>query len=358
MDARVAVMAEAVDACATVPLWPLDAAGCIQTLDAVVAAERQLLGLKLRLVRRIDAGEMAKGQGATSTAVWLRGRYRIAVGTARKLVELARAVADGPRVLRRAVLGGGLDPEQVQTITSTLARVPLAARGEVAARLVDEAGRWDAPALAQMGALIRAAVATGAADAEGIEALERAEQRAHRDRFLTIRPRRDGSGYHVDGRLSTEQAAVVNAALDPLCKPQAADERTPGQRRADAIEEVCRLALNTTDLPENGGTGRRWWSPPPSMYSPNNSAPARWTPGNASAPPPCASCAATPCCCPRCSAPRARCWTWAGNGACSPARSAAPWCCATAAAPFRTATGHHGHCDGVRETGASPRDIT
>jgi hypothetical protein len=40
-------MAEAVDACAAVSLWPLDAAGRIQTLDAVVAAQRQLLGLKL-----------------------------------------------------------------------------------------------------------------------------------------------------------------------------------------------------------------------------------------------------------------------------------------------------------------------
>jgi len=36
--------------------------------------------------------------------------------------------------------------------------------------------------------------------------------------------------------------------LDPLCKPRAADDRSPGQRRADALEEVCKLALNTTEL--------------------------------------------------------------------------------------------------------------
>jgi hypothetical protein len=253
MDGRVAALAEAVDACATLPLWPLDPAECVEMLDAVVGAERRLLGLKLRLVRRIDAVGLPQKQGATSAAVWLRGRYRMAVGTARKLVEAARAVGAGPPVLRGAVMGGGLDGEQVETISATLARIPLAHRDEAAARLVEEAASWDARALAGMGAAIVAAVATAAADAEGIEALERAEKQAHRDRFLTIRPRRDGSGYHVDGRLTSAQAAVVNAALDPLCKPQADDGRTPGQRRADALEEVCRLALNTTQLPDNGG---------------------------------------------------------------------------------------------------------
>jgi hypothetical protein len=53
--------------------------------------------------------------------------------------------------------------------------------------------------------------------------------------------------------LTGEQAAVVQAALDPLCGPQAADDRSAGQRRADALEEVCRLALHTTELPDNGG---------------------------------------------------------------------------------------------------------
>jgi hypothetical protein len=82
MDGRVAAMAEAVDACATLPLLPLDPAECVDVLDAVVAAERRLGGLKLRLIHRIDAAEVAKKQGATSTAVWLRGRYRMAIGTA------------------------------------------------------------------------------------------------------------------------------------------------------------------------------------------------------------------------------------------------------------------------------------
>src|SRR5215210_6260065 len=73
VDERVAVMARAVDACTTLPVWPLSAAECVEALDVVVAAERQLVGVKLRLVQRVDAAEVAKDHGATSTLVWFRG---------------------------------------------------------------------------------------------------------------------------------------------------------------------------------------------------------------------------------------------------------------------------------------------
>jgi hypothetical protein len=46
---------------------------------------------------------------------------------------------------------------------------------------------------------------------------------------------------------------VVRAAIDPLSTPTSHDGRSPEQRRADALVDVCRLALATTDLPENGG---------------------------------------------------------------------------------------------------------
>lgn len=253
MDQRVAVMASAVGACADLPLWPFAPVECVEVLDAVVAAERALAGLKLRLVRRLDAADMATEAGATSMAAWLRGRYRYSWGTARGLATAAAGVAGGPAVLREAVAAGELHQEQVEVITGTLAKIPLADRAEAAGRLVAEAAVWDAAALARMGAIIVDALAAGTRDAEGIAGIERREQREQRDRYLSIRAARDGVGYRVDGRLTTEQAAVVNAALDPLCKPQSEDSRTPAQRRADALEEVCGLALTTTELPDNGG---------------------------------------------------------------------------------------------------------
>jgi hypothetical protein len=165
--------------------------------------------------------------------------------------------------------------------------------------------------------------------------LERAEQRASRDRYLSLTAE-GPSSVRLHGRLDAEAAAVVRAALDPLCAPRfhtagqtiggpahdrapvaggradpahdrapvaggpadpadgrmpvwplaagawvrpvvaagvaladgrgrvspvaaggvvdaPADDRTPGQRRADALVEVCRLALASGGLPANGG---------------------------------------------------------------------------------------------------------
>jgi len=248
MDRRVATMAEAVGVCADVPLGLSSPAELVETLDAVVAAERMLTGVKLRLIRHIDAARVVKDAGASSMAAWLRGRYRYRLGVARGLVEAATGVATGPDRLREAVAAGELDLEQIVAITATMAKNPAGDRPEVAAKLVEEAAAWDAAVLARMGALIVEALDAGAHDAEGIGGLERLERREQRDRYLSIRAARDGVGYRVDGRLTCEQAAVVGAALDPLCKPRAADDRSPGQRRADALEEVCKLALNTTEL--------------------------------------------------------------------------------------------------------------
>jgi hypothetical protein len=58
----------------------------------------------------------------------------------------------------------------------------------------------------------------------------------------------------VDGLLEPEAGATVLAALEPLARPGTADdERSAGQRRADALAELARRNLESGRLPQTGG---------------------------------------------------------------------------------------------------------
>ncbi|HUU61083.1 MAG TPA: DUF222 domain-containing protein, partial [Acidimicrobiia bacterium] len=60
----------------------------------------------------------------------------------------------------------------------------------------------------------------------------------------------------LDGDLDPESGAVVMTALGSLAEPAALDPedgRSPAQRRADALTEICRRHLDSADRPRLGG---------------------------------------------------------------------------------------------------------
>jgi hypothetical protein len=61
----------------------------------------------------------------------------------------------------------------------------------------------------------------------------------------------------LSGVVDSEGAAIIGAAIEPLTAPPRdltrPDLRTPAARRADALVEVCRLALRSGELPDTGG---------------------------------------------------------------------------------------------------------
>jgi Domain of unknown function (DUF222) len=58
----------------------------------------------------------------------------------------------------------------------------------------------------------------------------------------------------VDGLLEPEAGETLLAALEPLARPASAeDDRSGGQRRADALWELARRALEPGRLPQTGG---------------------------------------------------------------------------------------------------------
>ncbi|SCE70890.1 HNH endonuclease [Micromonospora coriariae] len=159
--------------------------------------------------------------------------------------------------MRDALAGGAVDVEQVRVIADTVEIVHATAGTEAADKavgvLVEWAAQFDAALLRKLGTRILDHVAPDLADAAAEAALRAQESRAVRDRHLTINEQTDGR-LRLSGILDTETAAALRAAIDPLTSPTGLDDaRTPGQRRHDALADVCRLALRTGELPGNGG---------------------------------------------------------------------------------------------------------
>jgi hypothetical protein len=170
-------------------------------------------------------------------------------------VRIAKRVAAAPDVLGEAVACGAVNLDQADVVTYALARIPrevgVDIRKQAAAALVELCAELDPDQLKQVGARILSPGGARGGHEMDRRAMEREEVQALRERYFTMTS--DGVGVRLSGRLTAEGAAVVRAAIDPLCTPTSHDRRSPEQRRADALVDVCKLALATTDLPENGG---------------------------------------------------------------------------------------------------------
>ncbi|MFJ2084738.1 DUF222 domain-containing protein [Micromonospora chokoriensis] len=248
---------DAVAACVDAAVWSLPEHELIAALDAAHRLQQRLAAVTLTLVREIDGRGTARAQGTSTTAVWLRERLRMTVPTARRLVDLATALDTGNPGIRQALADGTINLDQARVIADTAATVTASAGAEVADKavgvLVDWAAQFDPTLLRRMGTRILDHVAPDLADAAAAAALAAEDARATRDRHLTISEQTDGR-LRLTGILDAETAGLLRAAIDPLSAPSGPDDtRCAGQRRHDALADICRLALRTGDLPEHGG---------------------------------------------------------------------------------------------------------
>jgi len=144
-----------------------------------------------------------------------------------------------------AVLDGRLTQSQAAVLSRLVDRIPAADLAEAEPALVEVAGRCNPGELA---AYVRHLLATHCEPA--LEADEAAGQAA---RYLQHTRRPDGS---LRGRfvLSPEDSEVFLTVLEPLSRRQGlADDRSVGQRRADALVDLCDQAVRHGTLPDAGG---------------------------------------------------------------------------------------------------------
>jgi uncharacterized protein DUF222/HNH endonuclease len=240
--------------------WAVSDADVLASLDTIHQVLQVVAAARLHLIRQIDIRDLATTAHARTTAAWLRDRLTLDTHAARHLVDLATALDRHPAV-DAALSAGTIDTRQAAAITDSVDllqdrdpddRVDAETVTAAEARLVEFATEFAPAKLRRLGGRILDHVAPGIAEAFDARILRRQERRAYRQRGFTLSPPVDGS-VRVGGYLSIEDAAVVAAALDPLCSPRPGDDRTPPQLRADALVDVCRLAMRTTALPDNGG---------------------------------------------------------------------------------------------------------
>lgn len=245
--------------CANAPTWPLTDDTLVECLDRIHQVAQTIAAAESHLVREIDRRGLPVAQHATSTPVWLRERLRIGIHTAKRMVDLATALDQRP-ALDAALIAGTINAEQAATVAATLTDLPadlgpdLVDQAETV--LIGQASQFEPSILRKAGQRILFHVAPEIADAADAEALRRMEARAWRTRAFHLTRHGDGR-VRLTGWLDEAGAAIVNAALDPLCAPRHDGEgepRTPAQRRADALVAVCDLATRTEHLPDSGGS--------------------------------------------------------------------------------------------------------
>ncbi len=246
----------------TVPVW--------QGSDAELLAELRMLETRLHatwsemlsVVAEIDSRDTAATVGYGTTVELVRAVARVSRGEARSRVAAATDVLPG-----RGLGGAPLEPRLPETaiavaehvigaadvavIRSVLARIPShlgdEQRGEVEAELARQARTLDAGQLAVLGKRILAYL-----DQDGKPPNEHPETR----RRLSFHDR-DG-GYELRGWLDREAAEIVRSALSPVAAPRPAtgteiDLRDAAQRDADALVELAQRALESGELPTEGG---------------------------------------------------------------------------------------------------------
>lgn len=216
---------------------------------SLLELERVSASLEAERARRVD--EVARRgafrrDGFLSTTAWLAARLRIGGGAAARYVRWARVLRQAD-LTRRALAAGDITMSAATTLIG-------AAEVDVATYRRDEA------------LLLRAARSLSGRDlvhALGVwrqhvdESDERAAERAFRRRRLHVSPTIDGM-VRLDGDLDAETGNVVLTALRSVVDADlrgggSADGRTPAQRRADALGEICRRYLDDDGRPKVAG---------------------------------------------------------------------------------------------------------
>ncbi len=240
-------LSAAIDELASEPTIELPAADLPNRLLALHRAAARLHAELLRTTAAFEAGAAWQADGAVTPAAWLRHEARVTEGAARDQLRTARLLRDDLPLTAAALAAGEIGSDHVRVIARAATANPnrRASLAEAEPLLIDAARR--------LGPRMFATVVRRWADAVDPAAAVADEQRAHELRRLSISPTLHGM-VAIDGLLDPESGATLMAAVQALAAPGASEDgRTSAQRRADALVELARMALDTGAMPQVAG---------------------------------------------------------------------------------------------------------
>lgn len=225
---------------------------CLTTADAarllrqVVAVERQLAAVKLRLAHRAEEAAEWKAKGFRSPEEWLASVNGTGLGPATRMFATARHLEALPTTAE-ALAAGDVSPEQAAEVAHAAAIDPTAEN-----HLLDVARRDGLPGVRREAERVKAAA---------LDDTER-HARIHRNRHLRRRTGGDGS-FQFFGQTTADVGAAIWTALTKEANRIFAQARTAGRRDpADAymLDALASLLLgaqhNTPDTPDTAGPTR------------------------------------------------------------------------------------------------------
>lgn len=202
---------------------------------------------RLRRLAELDRRGTYARDGHLSAVAWLVAAFGVAWGRAREQVQVARALEDMPQT-RRALSAGDITTDAVRVL--------------VAARETDHEAFTRSER-----ELVEAARVHRVRDLQRVtgywrQAVEQ-EQRVQDEDVLANRRRLHATPtifgmVRVDGDLDPETGETLLTALQAIMDADtrrggSGDDRTPAQRRADALGEICRQWLDSGDRPTVAG---------------------------------------------------------------------------------------------------------
>jgi hypothetical protein len=201
---------------------------CANTVQALVASRLDVF----------DTRELAEVDGFRTAQAWLRGFGRLSVGAAAGAYKRARVLRALP-ALQAAALDGAVSSDHVDKVLDLTGRVDLEqikAYDDILAELSAAAGPAETKKACER-----------IADHHDPDGADPDPQADFDRRDLTVSV--SGGMTYVKGRFDPEGGAAFQAVLDAVMRPPAKDDsRSAGQRRADAVIDLCRATLAGGEL--------------------------------------------------------------------------------------------------------------